>query len=108
MNNDEIRNDPQWQEWEANVREGLVPMIDQSAYVMTLVPENDPDIKFAVELGLTIMMEKPLIVIAYPGRRVPPKLEQIADHVLRIDEDRPVQEQVQEAMRAVMSGDSHD
>lgn len=77
-------DDPEAQEWLAHVRDNVVPMIDSSAYTMSVVPtEENVDIKFSVELGLTIMLDKPLILWVPEGQRLPPKLARIADGVIR-------------------------
>lgn len=80
-------NDPQAQEFITQVRAELVPMIDQSQFYVCLTP-SDPDevdVKFSVELGVSIMLDKPIIVVVAPGSKLPPKLALIADHILDID-----------------------
>lgn len=85
---DEERRD--WDQIVAHVQDKTVPAMQGSAFVMSLVPsDGKPDIKFAVELGLTIMMEKPLVVVAAPGQHVPDKLLAIADLVIRADTADP-------------------
>ena len=86
---DEMR---QWDEIVQHVHGVTVPGMEKSAFVMSLVPtDGRPDIKFAVELGLTIMLGKPLVVAALPGTEIPAKLRQIADLVLELDPRDPAQ-----------------
>jgi len=80
-------DDPEWDEFVRNVREGTVKQIDSSAFVMSLVPSDEVDIKFAVELGLSIMLDKPLLVVAHRGRDVPDRLRRVADEVVEVDLD---------------------
>ena len=76
-----------WEHWVTSVREGTVKQMADSAFVASLVPgEDGPDIKFAVELGLAIMLGKPIVAIAIAGRPVPGKLREIADAVIEISD----------------------
>jgi hypothetical protein len=68
-------------------REHTVKGIESAAFVMSLVPEGPPDIKFAVELGLAIMLDKPVIAVAVDGRVVPPGLRKVALAVIEADLD---------------------
>jgi len=70
-----------------HVREVTVKKMEESAMVMSLVPDDGFDVKFAVELGAAIMLNKPLMVIQLPGRSIPDKLRTIADVVLEADID---------------------
>jgi hypothetical protein len=81
-------DDREWHEFVRNVRESAVKQIESSAFVMSLVPDDDePDIKFAVELGLSIMFNKPLLIVAARGRDVPDRLRRVADEVVEVDLD---------------------
>lgn len=76
-----------WDSFVRSVREGTLRGMTDSAVVMSLVPRGEPDIKYAVELGLSIMLGKPLIIVVSPGQDVPRKLTQVADVVIRADVD---------------------
>lgn len=82
------QNDP-WQEpdavrWVNHVLEEMVPKLTDSALAVSIVPESrHMDVKFWVELGASICMDKPIIVVAPDDRPIPPKLEMIADEVVR-------------------------
>jgi nucleoside 2-deoxyribosyltransferase len=76
-----------WDRWVARVREGTVQQMVESAFVATLVPEDGKtDVKFAVELGLAIMLGKPIVAISVAGRPVPGKLREIADAVIEVSD----------------------
>lgn len=79
--------DPDVQAWADHVRTELVPKLAASALTVSLVPEGDADVKFAVELGLSIMMGKPVILAVAPGRTVPPGLAAVADEIVEIGPD---------------------
>lgn len=78
-------------EWEAfldHARTSTLEGITSSAVVLSMAPsDGEPDMKFAVELGLTIMLGKPLVVLVMPGVQVQPKLMAIADWVIEADPD---------------------
>lgn len=80
-------NEGERKDWDQFVRgciEDLVPKMSGSAMVMTLV-SGKPDIKFAVELGMAIMLDKPILALALPGSEVPARLRRAADMVLECD-----------------------
>ena len=82
-------DDEQRAEWETFVkhaREETLRAMDDSAFVMSLIP-HEPDVKFAVELGFAIMLDKPILAVAMPGADVPPKLRLVADEVIEADVD---------------------
>lgn len=81
----DLTESPEWQAWEAEVRAGLIPMLDKSAMTISLAPKGPVDVKYAVELGLSIMLGKPILVIATAGVEVPASLRRVADEVLEID-----------------------
>jgi hypothetical protein len=39
-------------------------------------------VKFAVELGFSIMLDKPIIAVVAPGTQVPGKLVAVADEIV--------------------------
>lgn len=77
----------QWDRWVRHVREDTVKKMADSAFVMSLVPDGEPDIKFAVELGLSIMLDKPIVAIALQGRGVPDGLRRVAHAVIDLNGD---------------------
>jgi hypothetical protein len=73
--------------WTRRVRKDLVPKLEGSGAVISLVPRSgDGDIKFWVELGAMIMMNKPIILVLEQGQEIPPKLRLVADEVVVIDD----------------------
>lgn len=76
--------DQQWEDFVAYTRREIVAKIADSAFVMSLVPGGDTDIKFAVELGAAIMLDKPIVALALRGRDIPPGLRRVAHAVIEI------------------------
>jgi hypothetical protein len=74
---------PEWQDYQRRIRAELIPMIKDSAVTVSLVPgDGKLDVKFAVELGFMIMLDKPIIAVIPSGRKVPLKLAKVADEIV--------------------------
>ncbi len=94
-----------WDGFVDRVRKDAVHKIAESAFVASLVPPGETDIKFAVELGLAIMLDKPVVAIAFPGRAVPPGLRRVAHSVIELEHDLDTeagQLEMQRRLTAVM------
>lgn len=86
---DNVYDDPEFKAWARNVRAHLLPKMSESALSLTLVPTGDTDIKFAVELGLSIMLDKPIIAVVQPGTKVPERLVRVADEIVEVQYGTP-------------------
>ncbi len=86
----DVWDDPDVRAWAQRVVDELLPMLEDSALTISVVPDQAgvDDIKFAVELGLSIMLDKPIILAVVPGRPVPAKLAKLADGIVEFDVDR--------------------
>jgi len=68
-----------WDDFVAHVRRSTVKQMAESAFVISLLPtDGEPDIKIAVELGLALLMDKPIVAVATNGGKVPRALARIA------------------------------
>jgi hypothetical protein len=70
------------------VMEGLVPKVEGSRVCVSVVPRDGAagiDAKFCTELGVMIMLDKPIIAIVDPSCEVPKKLELVADKIVHAD-----------------------
>ena len=76
-----------WDAFVQQTREDAMKKIDASAFVMSLVPKDEPDVKFCVELGLSVMYDKPLVIVVAPETRIPERLQRLADEVIVADID---------------------
>lgn len=99
-------DDPRAREWLRQVRKGLVPKLQDSAMSMVLVT-GEVDVKFAVELGLSILMDKPIIVAVTPGTPVPDKLVRIADEIVEFgpDNSKAIAQAVERVMARIEAQD---
>jgi nucleoside 2-deoxyribosyltransferase len=77
----------EWDSFVHHVRENTVKAMEESAFVASLVPTGETDVKFAVELGLAIMLGKPIIALVIPGTEVPAGLVKVADAIICADLD---------------------
>lgn len=78
---------PEAQAWLHRALTELAPMIEASAVTVSLAPRGETDVKFAVELGLSIMFDKPIIVAVTPGQPIPDHLRRVADDIVEISAD---------------------
>lgn len=78
-------DDPTAKQWVQHVLEKMKPEMEASAAIAQIVPDDpEGDVKFWVELGASIMMEKPIVAVVFPGRTIPPKLARIADEIVHL------------------------
>jgi hypothetical protein len=83
---DDPFKDPWFIDFAKRVNDDLVPKIKDSELTISLNPTGgEADVKFAVELGFSIMLNKPIIVVATPGGVVPVGLARVAHRVLFLD-----------------------
>ena len=97
--------DPAWNAYVTHIRENVAPMVWGSGMTISIVPKRpeDVDVKFAVELGLSIMFNKPLIFcVPFDETELPEKLREVADHiVVGPPSDPAVREKLMAAITAV-------
>lgn len=80
-----FRNHADWRRFVVNVNKDLVPMMARSSAVVIPMGRDDTDVGFALQVGFAVIMEKPLLLIVPEGFDPPPKLEGIADRIIRAD-----------------------
>lgn len=95
-------DDPDVHAWLEDAQEKLAPMVAESALSVTMIGKSEPDAKLAVELGFSILLDKPIIVVCPPGATVPAKLLQIAERVLVVE---PSTSEGQEQLRAFFTSE---
>jgi nucleoside 2-deoxyribosyltransferase len=87
---DDIWDDPEVQRYLQHARETLQPMIDQSTIVMSIAPSGDPDPKICMETGYMMWLDKPMIVFAEPGQKIPRNIRKVAAEIIYDSPDSPV------------------
>jgi hypothetical protein len=83
------QNDPDVKEWARRVLADLVPKISTSACTISLMPTVETDVKFAVELGFSIMLDKPIIAVIQPGQQIPARMLRVVDEIVEGPIDAP-------------------
>jgi hypothetical protein len=65
----------------------MLPKLRSSALSVSIVPADvsDLDVKFCVELGAAILLDKPLIMVVGPGQQLPEHLVRVADEIVETD-----------------------
>lgn len=82
--------DQKWQAFAANVKNNLVPMIKNSDIYVAICPTPDKvDAKFAVELGVAVMLDKPMVAVVKPGTPISEKLSRVIDRFIECDISQP-------------------
>ena len=79
----------EFRRWADDMRARLIPKMKDSASVLMIAPDMNTsfDIEFALQIGASILLEKPLILLVHQGRTVPPKLLAIADRIIETNLD---------------------
>jgi hypothetical protein len=95
----DIYDDPEFRNFVREVKTDLIPKLESSAVVASILPLGETDVKFALELGLSIMLDKPIVAIVRPGVPIPEKLARVVDAWV---ESRPDREGTAEAINAAM------
>ena len=80
---------PDAKAWAQHVREDMLPKLQSSALAAMLITGGDPDVKLAVELGMSILLDKPVIVMVTAGATVPEHLVRCADEIIEFDSNTP-------------------
>ena len=70
----------------------LVDKMQSSNVFMTLLPQevnaDTIDVKIALEIGVAVLLDKPIILAVRPGTRVPDKLVRASDRIVEFDPSR--------------------
>jgi hypothetical protein len=78
---------PSAKRWVRHVLDEMAPKLEGSAFTISLVPgDREGDVKFWVELGASIMMDKPIIAVVMGDAPIPERLERVADEIVRCPE----------------------
>lgn len=93
----DYKNDPAFKKFIERANSHLSPMIENSTLSMT-VWDGESDAKLGVELGLSILMDKPIILVVTKGVQVPHKLSAVTDEVVLIDRGSMNSSQTQKAI----------
>lgn len=97
----------EWDRFEKDFTEESFPALNESKLTVSLAPtDGSGDVKFWAELGASIMLDKPILVLARNDSTVPPKLEKVADFVMWFNEGEmeSLAERIEKWMDGFLSG----
>lgn len=78
----------EWEEFVRHVREETIRGLDRSAIAILFTgSDENADIKLAVQLGLCVMKNKPIMLVVPTGVTLPYKMRKVADEVVYADID---------------------
>lgn len=78
--------DPEWHRHAEHFRTEVLPQIKASATVLTIVPRSkDGDIQLMLQIGAAVLLDKPIVLVVFEKREVPPRLARIADKIIEAD-----------------------
>jgi len=100
---------PEFDRFVDRCRKELVPKIEGSDIFISVTPMNKEkvDIKFAVELGLAIMYNKPIVAVITPGTEIPEKLTKVVDRFVELDlKDPKGAERLQETIEEMLDNEN--
>lgn len=87
---DDPWEDPSTQAWVRHVIEEMAPKLEDSAFCLSLVPDDrEGDVKFWVELGASIMLDKPIVCVVFNDDPVPRLLRRVAEEIVRCERVNP-------------------
>ena len=88
---DFLDEDPQFKEYSRHFLMNVLPLLQDSAFAVSIAPSNrgghheQGNVKYWVELGASIMFDKPIICIIEPGQEIPVRLRRVADIIVEAD-----------------------
>lgn len=96
-------DNPEARAWAERALDDLLPKLRESAMTVSIVPDeaNVGSIKFAVELGLSIMLDKPIVLAVQPGQRVPEHLTRVADDIVEINGSADLADRLKDAFERI-------
>lgn len=81
MFGDDLTARADWQDWIGAWTRDVLPHLEGSKIaVVTYAGKREP--KMALEIGYSILLNKPIVVIHMPGVSVPPELSRVAHSVI--------------------------
>lgn len=105
-------DNPGFDDFCERIRKELISKIQGSDICVSITPRGAPDAKFCVELGLAIMLNKPIVAVIQPGTQVPEKLTRVVDRFVEADLDNPdglqhLATTINDVVAEMLRGDDH-
>ena len=102
MNHRDLWEEPEVKEWLESAGRDMLPKMKESALCISIY-SGKVDAKFAMELGAALLYDKPIILMVTKDAQLPPRLEKIADAIVRGDiGDEATKDRLQAAIKKVL------
>jgi hypothetical protein len=66
-------------------RSGMIDSLRSSAITM-MIDADRPDLTMALQLGLSLLWEKPLLLVIKRGQKVPQRIRDLAEEIVELEE----------------------
>ena len=78
---------PEFREYAEHALSEMLPKLRESEFSISIAPRADTtgDVKYWIELGASIMLDKPILLLVEPGQGIPDKLRLVADLIVECD-----------------------
>jgi hypothetical protein len=96
---------PEYDEYVEHVRKDVLPKMENISLFVSITPNSEKiDIKFATEMGIAILMDKPIVAIIRRGQDIPKKLSRVVDRFIEVDDnyDPTVGDRIKEAIKEMV------
>lgn len=67
-------------------KSGMIDALRSSAFVIS-VGASRPDLQIALQIGVALLWDKPLLIVLRRGEKVPQRLLNLADEVVQFESD---------------------
>lgn len=98
------QEDRAWASYSQQFRSTVMPQLLSSAVFLAIYDGeggSDAEVRFATNLGMMLLYDKPIILTVLAGVQVPHRLARVADEIVELDPDMGIgsQDRVAAAMR---------
>lgn len=70
-----------------HIRNSVVPKMQSTSIAVTATTDmSDADLQSAIELGLLLLMDKPLLLLVLPDQQIGEHLRRAADEIIVVDD----------------------
>ncbi len=83
---DDFWQTPHMRKWVDHILTEMKPKLESSTCSLVLTDGREGDVKLWVEIGASIMLDKPILAVVFGSDPVPRKLRLVADEVVRLED----------------------
>lgn len=64
-------------------KSGMIDALRSAAFTIAIDADR-PDLRMALQIGVALLWEKPLLLVLRPGQKIPQRLRDLADEVVEL------------------------